>query len=243
MKKILIYLFIWLFSVSAFAANYRSVDSRAERVPRQYDESLPKLVSYLIEPFKDNEEKKARVLMAWIVYHIDYDDYKADTITNSAYRRSKRNKVAMSGDIFQTRVGVCEDIANLYQRMAGLAGLDSVVISGYAGFNVNRKNMAESRHAWNAVKIDGKWEFVDPTWAIQGAGVKAFEDVGSKLAHKREIKKRTQNANKTNKSRKNRVVDDRWFMTKPRDMIETHYPDDETWQLLPVPKKMGRFLK
>ena len=117
MKKILIYIFIVLFSFSALAANYRSVDSRAQRVPQQYDSSLPKLVSYLIEPFQDNEEKKARVLMAWIVYHIDYDDYKADTITNSAYRRSKRNKVAMSGDIFQTRVGVCEDIANLLQSV------------------------------------------------------------------------------------------------------------------------------
>jgi hypothetical protein len=64
--------------------------------------------------------------------------------------------------------------------MAGLAGLDSVVISGYAGFGVTRKNMEANRHAWNAVKINGQWEFVDPTWAMQ-EDVKAFEDVNSNL--------------------------------------------------------------
>lgn len=242
MKKILLVLFFMFFAFSVNAANYRSVDSRAQKVPKQYEESLPKLVQYLVKPYENNEEKKARVLMAWIAYHIDYDDYKADTITQSASRRRKRNAIAMTGDIFETRVGVCQDIANLYQRMAGLAGLDSVVITGYAGFGVNRRNMENSRHAWNAVKIDGQWEFVDPTWSMQG-NVKAFEDVNSRSEHRREIKKREKNTSKTNKTRKNRNIDDRWFMTKPNEMIKTHFPDDDTWQLLSVPKRMSTFLK
>ena len=242
MKKILLTLFLFLFTFSLEAANYSSVDARAKKVPKQYEESLPKLVQYLIKPYENNEEKKARVIMAWIAYHIDYDDFKADTITQSASRRRKRNAIATTGDIFQTRVGVCQDIANLYQRMAGLAGLDSVVITGYAGYGVNRRNMESSRHAWNAVKIDGQWEFVDPTWAMQG-DVKAFEDVDSRSEHRREIKKRSQNTFKTNKTRKNRNINSRWFMTKPNEMIKTHYPDDDSWQLLPVPKRMSTFLK
>ena len=242
MKKILFILFLCVFTFCANATSYRSVDSRAQKVPKQYEESLPKLVQYLVKPYENNEEKKARVLMAWIVYHIDYDDYKADTITQAASRRRKRSQMAMTGDIFQTRVGVCQDIANLYQRMAGLAGLDSVVIGGYAGYGVSRRNMEENRHAWNAVKINGQWEFVDPTWAMQG-DVKAFEDVNSRSEHRREIKQRERNSIKTNKTRKNRSIDNRWFMTKPQEMIKTHYPDDDSWQLLPVPKRIGSFLK
>ena len=241
MKK---FLLIFLFSLICFnanAKNYRSVDSRAQKVPTQYEESLPKLVKYLVEPYEKDEEKKARVLMAWIVYHVDYDEYKADTITSSSYRRHP-NRVS-TGDIFETRVGVCQDIANLYQRMAGLAGLDSVVVTGYGGFNVTRRDMEDNRHAWNAVKINGNWELVDPTWAIRGPNAVAFQDVNSRAAHAKEIRKRERNTTKTNKARKDRVFDNRWFMTDPKEMIKSHFPDDEKWQLLATPKRIGSFFK
>ncbi|MBP5535125.1 MAG: hypothetical protein J6Y03_06465 [Alphaproteobacteria bacterium] len=241
MKKILLALLFCFVCFGAFAKNYSYVDSRAEKVPAKYEESLPKLVQYLIEPFSDNEENKARVLMAWIVYHIDYDEYKMESITKTSYKRHPDR--VNTGDIFETRVGVCSDIANLYQRMAGLAGLDSVIITGYAGNDVTRRNMEKNRHAWNAVKIDGKWEFVDPTWAIKGQSAVVFQDVNSRVRHDLEMKKRERNAYKTNKTRKNRRFDERWFMTEPREMIKTHFPDDEKWQLLPSPKRIGSFLK
>lgn len=240
MKKFLFVLCLW--TLSAFATNYSSVDSRAQKVPASYNDSLPKLVKYLIEPYEKSDEKKARVLMSWIVYHIDYDEYKANSITKTKYAtRLQKNRVS-TGDIFETRVGVCEDIANLYQRMAGLAGLDSTVIKGYAGNDVTAQNKEQRTHAWNAVKIDGKWEFVDPTWAMRGDTL-AFANTTSKAAHTKEIKKRMREDTKTKKVRKNRIIDDRWFMTKPKEMIKTHYPYDEQWQLLPVAKSIGSFLK
>ena len=240
MKKFLLILCFW--SCSVFAANYRSVDARAQRVPSAYDDSLPKLVAYLTEPYEHNEEKKARAILAWIVYHIDYDEYTLESRTKNRYVSRYRNDRTSAGDIFETRVGVCDEIAHLYQRMAGLAGLDSVVVTGFAGSDVTLHNKEQRRHAWNVVKINGKWEFVDPTWAIKG-DYTAFGDVNSKAAHNREIKKRLRNERRTKKVRDNRFVDDRWFMTKPREMIKTHYPQDDRWQLLPVPKNFPSFLK
>ena len=139
MKKILLVLLLSLFCFSAWAKSYNNVDSHAKKIPAEYEKSLPELVKYLTKPYENNEEKKARAILAWIVYHIDYDEYKANSITKSTYRRHP-NRVS-TGDIFETRVGVCQDIANLFQRMAGLAGLDSVVITGYAGVGLTRKNM------------------------------------------------------------------------------------------------------
>ena len=241
MKKLCLILLFCLLSFGALAKNYNAVDSRAERVPANYEKSLPDLVNYLIEPYKNDDEKKACVLLAWIVHHIDYDEYKADNINKTTYRRHP-DRIS-TGDIFETRVGVCQDIASLYQRMAGLAGLDCVVVSGYAGHEVTRRDMEKQRHSWNVVKINDKWEFVDPTWAIRGANVTAFQDVDTRAAHAREIRKRERNTSQTNKTRKNRNVDDRWFMTKPKEMIKTHFPDDSKWQLLSVPKRIGSFLK
>lgn len=240
MKKILFILCLWTFNV--FAANYHSVDLRAQKVPSQYNDSLPKLVQYLIEPYQDNDEKKARVIMSWIVYHIDYDEYKGDSITRTKYSpRLQKNRVSI-GDIFETRVGICDDIAGLYQRMAGLAGLDCVVIRGYAGFDVTARNKDQRTHTWNAVKINDKWEFVDPTWAMKG-DILAFTEINTRAEHRKEIKKRLEKENKTQKARANRIIDDRWFMTKPKEMIKTHYPYDDQWQLLPVNRSFGSFLK
>ena len=241
MKKLCLILFLTFFCFNAFAKNYRPIDSRAEQVPAQYEKSLPELVNYLTEPYQKDDESKARVLLAWIVHHVDYDEYKADDINKTTYRRHPSR--VSTGDIFETRVGVCQDIANLYQRMAGLAGLDSVVVSGYAGQQVTRRDMEKQRHSWNVVKIDGNWEFVDPTWAMRGENVSAFQDINSRAAHAREIKKRERNTARTNKTRKNRSIDDRWFMTEPKEMIKTHFPDDEKWQLLSPPKRIGSFLK
>ena len=241
MKKILLALFLCFVCFNASAKSYRLADSRAEKVPAKYEESLPTLVKYLTEPFAKSEEDKARVLMAWIVHHIDYDEYKSKQIMKTSYKRHTQR--VSTGDIFETRIGVCSDIASLYQRMAGLAGLDSVVVTGYAGYDVTRRDMEESRHAWNVVKINGEWEFVDPTWAIKGADTVAFQDVNSQAEHKREMKKRERNTYRTNKTRKNRHVDNRWFMTEPREMIKTHFPDDEKWQLLASPKRISNFLK
>jgi len=239
MKK---FLFAFLFiSFAALGANYSSVDSRAEKVPAKYNKNLPDLVTYLTEPYAQNEEKKARALLAWIVYHIDYDEYRAESATRKKYVPHLQKNQISSGDIFETRIGVCEDIAGLYQRMAGLAGLDSVVIKGYAGTDVDKQNFRKRMHAWNAVKIDGKWEFVDPTWAIRGEN--AVKTIDSKFQHNKEIKNRMRNEYQTKKARKNRIIDDRWFMTKPKEMIKTHYPIDEQWQLLPVKKSFGAFLK
>ncbi len=242
MKKLLLILILVLVAFPVWAASYRAVDKRAENVPFKDSESLPKLVAYLTKPYQNNEENKARVLMAWIVYHIDYDAYKADKSQRSVSSRRRRSNISSNGDIFETRLGTCSDIAHLYQRMAGLAGLDSVVVTGYAGTNVTMRNKEENRHAWNVVKINGNWEFVDATWAMRG-DYKVLGDVGTKGRYTREVEKRKANQAKTAKTRKNRTIDDRWFMTKPSEMIKTHFPDDQSWQLLPVPKSMGSFLK
>ena len=241
MKKFLLFFLFW--SLNALAVNYNSIDSRAEKTPSRYDTDLLKLVRYLVEPYENSEEKKARVLLAWIVHHIDYDEYKSSATTKSRYVPRLQKNSLTNGDIFETRVGVCEDIASLYQRMTGLAGLDSVIIKGYAGTDVTARNKEERKHAWNAVKIDGKWEFVDPTWALKGEGVRAFGDVNSKVEHSREIKRRKKNERQTKKTRQNRFVADKWFMTKPKEMIKTHYPFDDEWQLLPVKKSMASFLR
>lgn len=54
----------------------------------------------------------------------------------------------------EKKSGVCESYAKTYQYLCRLNGLECIIVTGYNGEN----------HAWNMVKIDGKWYGVDCTF-------------------------------------------------------------------------------
>ena len=62
-------------------------------------------------------------------------------------------------------------------------------------------------HAWNSVKVDGKWILLDATW---GAGYVSGKDFTRRKRH------------------------DVWWNVDPYWMLFTHYPDDAKWQLTDV---------
>lgn len=53
------------------------------------------------------------------------------------------------------RRAVCEGYAKAFQWLLSLSDIEAVTVIG---------NGAESLHMWNAVKLDGAWYYVDPTW-------------------------------------------------------------------------------
>lgn len=236
MKQFLIFVF-WGITLcfNAWAHVYDEVDQRAKTVPFQYETNLSKLVDYLIIPYKQNDELKARVLFAWIVYHIDYDGFKAAEIFSGNHKRARRN-LLNSGNVFETRVGICGDIADLFLKMANRAGLRVERIDGFAGVNLTIENFEDAAHAWNVVRIGKEWRFIDATWAMSGDYV-VFDKLKNAKEHKEEIKKRRRQKEGWFVN-PDRVIDNSWFLTSPEEMIKTHFPDNPKWQLLDKPVKV-----
>ena len=209
--------------------NYAEIDEYAYNAPEF--RNLSSLVDYLIKPYRNDEFAKARVLFAWIAYHVQYDYFQ--------YNANKR--IAGLGNTYQTRVGVCADFANLFVEMARKADLKAEYISGYAGYNLTLSEIDDSRHAWNAVQLNNKWYLLDVTWAL-GGDYKAFEDVKRLKQYKRMVKQRKRNP-KTIDMGEQRYIDNQWFLTPPEIMIETHFPKNIKWHLLKksvTPKKIWR---
>ena len=197
------------------------------------EEDLPELVKELTQPLKDDKDK-ALELLTWIAQNIDYDNYKMTQIKEKEAHPYSRKEIPESGDILKTRLGVCEDIARLYQKMLKAADIKAVVIHGCTGEINTRKNGCKDggeRHAWNAVWIDKQWELVDPTWAITGSQTKAMADVTKKRKYERELKKRQKKSSANYEPRKDRSVDQKWFMTPPEEMAKDHQPHDKKWFL------------
>jgi hypothetical protein len=115
-------------------------------------------------------------------------------------------------DVFRHRIALCGGFVALYHRMAREIGLQTTPISGYAkGVDyVFGRSTRKSNHAWVALHLDGAWKLVDPTW---GAGVingRAFEP---------------------------RFTWD-FFLVSPDQLILSHFPEEDEWQLLqrPLPR-------
>ena len=244
MKKIFLFI-CCLFCVGAALAvrqksyqdiDFKEVDKYTLDAPIiDNEKDLPDLVTYLIKPYKEDIQK-ARAVFAWIVYNIDYDDYEYRFDQNAI---DKGGKFESLGDILETRTGVCRDIADLYNKMAQKAGLKTQVVTGIAGQNLTKKNEKYNRHSWLVIDIDGEWEYLDPTWAIQGQ--KAFQNVTKDRQYRREMKQRLKDKDRLN-PRKERNVGNTYFLADKDAFSQTHYPDDEKWQLQRKPVSLTKFL-
>ncbi len=202
--------------LSVQAATMRSADYRAYNAPSSFNNDLPGLVKYLIQPYKENEKMKARVIFAWIAYNIKYDQYEAN------YSYEARNNIGNASPLktFKRRSGVCRDFASLYKYMANMAGLECTIISGM---------VKEGPHAWNAVRIDEKWELLDVTWAARNSDT--FRNIKNDRDYERAVLKRQLSQSK-NRNKNGKWIDDKWFMTPPKRMIKTHVPANQRWALL-----------
>ena len=104
--------------------------------------------------------EKAKRIYTWISENINYDDNKAENI-------SEKTSEYKSGAIeaFETRKGICFDYSCLYVAMAREAGLKVRIVTG-EGFN----GKEWGPHSWNEVYLPEKnqWITVDPTFGKAG---------------------------------------------------------------------------
>lgn len=134
--------------------NQRLLDY-AKACPKISASNVPSLVAYL-KKGAVSESQTVEVFCYWIAENIAYDTEEYLTDGNSE-----------TGNILLTRKGVCQDYSELLRQMCKAAGIECHVVSGYSkgyGYQTNTR-FTETDHAWNVVKADGKYAFVDVTWA------------------------------------------------------------------------------
>jgi len=162
-----------------------------------------------------DELQRARAIFRWITQNITYDTDRAEAVS-----RHSISAVQLSPEeIYRRRSGVCEDYAILFAAMAAAVGVRSEVVSGWGKTLADglRSDLpAEPDHAWNAVRILGKWYLLDCTWAAGSADERGVYQ---------------------------RRFDGFFFLTPPWQFVYTHLPEDPRWQLLRVcPSRSGKLI-
>jgi len=201
------------------------VDRHALEAPKSATRSIQSLAHYL-KSGTENELETARAIYRWITQHIFYD-------SKGLLVRGKLGPQDAKSTL-DTRLVVCEGYARLYTELAQATGLEAVTLVGYSkgyssvpgeqfgkksnfspSYTINGKTYSGSqvKHAWNAVKIDGRWQLIDTTW---GAGY---------LENKNYYRSFT----------------DYYFLTDPERFIYDHFPDQPQWQLLKKPLSLREY--
>ncbi|WP_282036360.1 transglutaminase domain-containing protein [Saccharicrinis aurantiacus] len=209
----LIALFI---SLSLSAQINESIKQTVINYPKSIS-NYEKLSKRINSDYKTDREK-ASAIYVWITHNIAYDVPAANAnIKPKSYSyRTQEEKLEIEGKynhkiitkLFKKNKAICDGYSRLFKTLCDLSDIECVIISGTSKTTTHDigKLPKRSDHAWNAIKLDGKWELIDSTW---GAG--------------------SVNA-QTNKFTQD--YDETYFCTAPELFFLKHFPDDEQWLLV-----------
>ncbi len=104
------------------------------------------------------DAEKLHAIYDWIMWRVKYDHEVLD-ITDIAsavrYESYYLESVLSDGNNY----GVCDAMSKAFALMSSIEGFECMRVTGVAGVGTNKGG-----HAWNKVKLDGKWYIVDCTW-------------------------------------------------------------------------------
>lgn len=90
---------------------------------------------------------------------LEAKDFKAADETYKEFLAARRDAGGLYGGLVNGKA-ICSGYAIILHEALQYVGIKSKYIEGYPEFNSQEKH----GHAWNQVKIDGKWYNVDSTW-------------------------------------------------------------------------------
>ena len=179
------------FSTKCISQVYNNIDKHLSAITIQNYSTIEQLHNQIIKPHFTQEQK---------VYAI------AKFITNNiAYGKRARTPI----NCMNSLEGVCQDYAELFIALCDISKIENNYVTGDGKTSTQDIGFYSSNHAWNVVKVSGKYQLYDLTWA---AGVYDSET-------------------KTFK----KDFNSQYFNANPEEFISNHFPDDSKWQLLETP--------
>jgi transglutaminase/protease-like cytokinesis protein 3 len=225
LKKIFTILFVLnlLFLPNSYSQQYDTVDEIVDAYPKDLS-NADELVELVKKDFSLPDEK-ARAVFRWVTTNISYDVGLSESMNHTSmnsfsYKTEKEReikdrkfKLDLVNSTMNTKKTVCHGYAALIEYLYLKLGLESKIIFGYLRCDPSQigEMPNEMNHAWNVVKIDDNWQFVDATLAA------GFVSSSTNLFKF--------------------YFNDAYFFTSPERFFLNHYPTDEKWLLVAKCKK------
>lgn len=121
-------------------------------------------VAHLIGDSCKTELEKVYTIYTYIAGSYKYDLNRLKLI----YKREIKRELYLS-EVIKKKKGVCGDFSNLFVTLCDSLDIGCFRVSGYSKtfriFHPVNKN--HYNHAWNVVRVDGKWYVLDVTFGMQ----------------------------------------------------------------------------
>lgn len=122
-----------------FSPKYTMDYEERKRIQQQIDASVEELLAGI--SITDSDYEKAKYVFEVLVQNVDYD----------VSAENSQNIISA----FLNRATVCQGYACATQYLLRLLGIQSVIVTG----NANGES-----HAWNLVRLNGRYYYMDTTW-------------------------------------------------------------------------------
>ena len=122
-----------------------------------------------------SDAEKAFEIYKWITENISYDHelMRNETLQKQVYT-SEENVIK---NVLQRKMALCGGFAFLFKQLCADVGISAEVVHGYTKkYSGKVQNSKTPEHTWNAVKLNGKWQLLDITWAISHGTAKKPDD-------------------------------------------------------------------
>ncbi len=215
-------------TIDPVTADYSSIDAQALSLGGKYRD-IDKLANDLTHGLTEDYEK-ARAILVWIAANIEYDTkafHKGSAPIRFTYSTEEELQQLLAeendrivGDVLKNKRAVCDGYSRLFNTLCEKSGIEAEAVDGYGRNNLEIRGGTVhdlSNHTWNAVKLNGRWYLLDPTWAS------GFTDPAV--------------------TRFTRKFRQGYYLTPPEKFIFDHFPEDPKWQLLNKPLTWDEFVR
>ena len=116
-----------------------------------YDEECIAMAEELLPQIVTAQMSEYEMVKAIHDYIVNNTQYDYDRFLNGTVPEVSHSPLG----VFEYGVAVCQGYAYAFELLCDLSGIECEFVSGVAG---------GGGHAWNQVKVDGKWYNIDVTW-------------------------------------------------------------------------------
>lgn len=154
------------YKTSTLYIEYNESKDKIAKKQKEIIKEAHNIISQIITN-KMSDDEKRQAIYDYLNDHTKYDDAALENAKKNNYMTVDKefDDSYTAYGIMVKKVGVCASYARTYKLLSDLAGLDSIVVTGY---------LEGVPHAWNKVEVNGKWYNVDPTNNGTNSGVDYF---------------------------------------------------------------------